>query len=561
MANSEGKGSILLKIVIVLLIIVTILVIKIPNDIWKKEARIQEQCRDNITSIYDAYTYYYHVHGEFIQDKDQLIASIQNDSTLMKRHKIVSYTKRLLEATELFMHIPLITDLQGIHSNFLDIVDDISANDRYFKGYSEIDDLAQNIMRSLSGINLGSEYEKYRIVSAALDTLWQVRLNLSDYPLQVAAMHLSLLADKAASNVGVVNFSDLENLWKPINDNITVLIKKINSEEQLRVQTNIVYQLSDFQDKINGIFSNRKNYDFNTNVQLAESGKENIKQVYQEFLSDFLITENVAQFRLSDEDSLLINLSESNFYTPSGQKPYIITLMDSGAVSVEDPTLLPELQQKASVPIEKMNNLPFLAPIKSVFSVLDSILVLNDQVQKAYRRNTELSQHCIEIKFTTTLEINDLGEVKNFKNLIQALDALENNNSFYGITKYLDMALVSIHQIDQRYQQNLFRLDTVYTGLLAHITAVDSILKTIRRNQYSMEPLMTQLENNYAQYKNVSASDVNAQVISIKQDIEDILQFAAEGSSIPVYTIFSQKVQNHGRMYGRTGEKSWEEER
>ena len=69
MANSEGKGSILLKIVIVLLIIVTILVIKIPNDIWKKEARIQEQCRDNITSIYDAYTYYYHVHGEFIQDQ------------------------------------------------------------------------------------------------------------------------------------------------------------------------------------------------------------------------------------------------------------------------------------------------------------------------------------------------------------------------------------------------------------------------------------------------------------------------------------------------------------
>jgi competence protein ComGC len=560
MAKREGKGSILLKILIAILVIITILVIKIPNNIWHEEERIKQQCRDNMSSVHEAYRYYQQVHGEYIQDMQQMIASIQNDSTLLKRHKIVTYTKRLVDATESFMRIPAIYDLHQIQTNIVNILDDIEANSRYFKGYTEIFDESQNILRSLSALNLGNEYENYRNVSSALDTLWQVRRDLSENPLQIAAMRISLLAEKVAKNLSDVNFNALENHWNPLNETINSFIKKINSDEKLRLQTNIVYRVANFQDIINDVFKNRNEYNLNTSQQLAETAKENLNQVYQEFLADFLITENIAQFRLSDEDSMLINLSESNFYTPFENQPYIIALNDTGGVSVEDPTLLSELQQNLAAPLVKIQNLPFLAPIKSYLAALDSIDSYTKMLKSIYRRNKEVSQQIVEIGITINFEIEDLGEIKNFKDLLFAAGKLQGNNSYYEITKYLEETRTAIHQIDQRYQQNLFRLDTLHARLIPHITELESILKKIRKNTYTLDPLLSQLENSYNQYKAVSATEVNSQTNSIVQEIEDILKFAAEGSEVPVYMLFSQKIQNHGRVYGRTGEKSWEEE-
>jgi hypothetical protein len=561
MAKREGKGSILLKIVIAVLVIITIMVIKIPHDIWQEEERITLQCRDNMSSVHEAYRYYYQVHNEYIQDVQQLIDYIQNDSTLLKRHKIVTYTKRLVDVAESFMRVPVITDLHEIHTNVVNILDDVEANSRYFKGYTEINDESQDILRSLSGLNLGNEYEKYRNVATALDTFWQVRRDLSEFPLQIAAMRMSILADRALKNLSDVDFVALENLWNPLDDKINSFIKKINSEEKLRTQTNIIYRVANFQDNINKVFKNRNSYNLNTNWQLADAAKENLNQVYQEFLADFLITETIAQFRLSDADSMLINLSKLNFNTPFDSKPYIIVLNDTGGVNVEDPTLLPELQQNLAAPLIKMQNLSFLVPIKSYFAVLDSIERYTNTLRGVYKRNKDLSQQVLEIHIAITVEIADLGETKNFKDLIDAIDKLQDTNSYNEITECLENARTAMHQIDQRYQQNLFRLDTLHMRLIPHITELESIIKNIRRNTYTIEPLLTQLENAYNQFKGVSAMDVNNQINSIQQEIEDILEFAAEGSEVPVYTLFSQKIQNHGRVYGRTGEKSWEQER
>jgi hypothetical protein len=257
---------------------------------------------------------------------------------------------------------------------------------------------------------------------------------------------------------------------------------------------------------------------------------------------------------------MLINLSETNFYTPFDHKPYNIVIDDSGSVSVEDPTLLPELQQKLAAPLIKMQNLPFMTPITSYLAALDSIDRYTNKLKNVYKRNKELSQQILEIHIGVTVEIAELGEVKNFKNLIKAVDVLENNDSYNEITKYLENARTALHQIDQRFQQNLFRLDTLHVRLIPHINELETILNTIRRNTYTVEPLLSQLENAFSQYKGVSAAEVSNQIGSIEQEIEDILKFAAEGSEVSVYTLFSQKIQNHGRVYGRTGERSWEEE-
>ena len=42
--------------------------------------------------------------------------------------------------------------------------------------------------------------------------------------------------------------------------------------------------------------------------------------------------------------------------------------------------------------------------------------------------------------------------------------------------------------------------------------------------------------------------------------LQDLFLFASEGKDESVYGIFSTNIVNQGKMYGRTGEKSWEEE-
>ena len=93
------------------------------------------------------------------------------------------------------------------------------------------------------------------------------------------------------------------------------------------------------------------------------------------------------------------------------------------------------------------------------------------------------------------------------------------------------------------------------------LNKMESFLKEIRGNTYSITPLIDQLQSSFAQYKNQSASDVNNQVITLEKEIEDVLKFSSEGIEIPVYTFFSQKVVNEGCVFGRSGEKSWEAEK
>jgi hypothetical protein len=48
---------------------------------------------------------------------------------------------------------------------------------------------------------------------------------------------------------------------------------------------------------------------------------------------------------------------------------------------------------------------------------------------------------------------------------------------------------------------------------------------------------------------------------AIEQDLQELFFFATEGKEESVYGVFNTKIVNHGKMYGRTGEKSWEEEK
>ena len=107
MADQQAKGSILLKIVVVLFVVGLILVITIPGEIWTSEETAETICQENMISVYEAHSYYFKLKNEYAPDMANLILTIQNDSSLLKREQVVSHTVRLRDAMEKFLNSPI----------------------------------------------------------------------------------------------------------------------------------------------------------------------------------------------------------------------------------------------------------------------------------------------------------------------------------------------------------------------------------------------------------------------------------------------------------------------
>ena len=85
MASQEGKGSIILKIFIVLLVVALIIVIILPGRIWQEEEMIRSTSRGNMATLYESYRYFHSLKGYYPENNKDLIAAIQNDSALIKK--------------------------------------------------------------------------------------------------------------------------------------------------------------------------------------------------------------------------------------------------------------------------------------------------------------------------------------------------------------------------------------------------------------------------------------------------------------------------------------------
>ena len=122
-------------------------------------------------------------------------------------------------------------------------------------------------------------------------------------------------------------------------------------------------------------------------------------------------------------------------------------------------------------------------------------------------------------------------------------------------------ALLGIGLFKQIAETQIFgKLDTVHLELLAELDNFNALLSTIRRNQITFDDQKQKLEELLSQTKSNTLGNASLQLLSkIEQELQDLFLFATEGKEESVYGVFNTKIVNHGKMYGRTGEKSWEE--
>ena len=93
MSKSEGKGSILLKLAILILVIVLFFVIIIPGGIWDQEDLEKATAQANIMSVYEGERFFHRIYNKFTSDPDEIIKTIKQDSAILIQKKVVDKYK------------------------------------------------------------------------------------------------------------------------------------------------------------------------------------------------------------------------------------------------------------------------------------------------------------------------------------------------------------------------------------------------------------------------------------------------------------------------------------
>lgn len=566
MSDQHGKGSVLLKLAVVVFVVLLVIVITTPGKIWSTEETATKICRDNMLSLYEAHAYYFKIKNAYAPDNANLILTIQNDSSLLKRELIVKHTVRLREGIESFQNSPLVSNLYKVASNIKNTEDDFVANERFFKSQDQevldkkIYTRSQELRMKLSSFRSGAEFTNFRITVNELDSLWQVRRDLADYSLQNAARWASLLSAGIVSNLPNIDYTSLVQTWQPLSAEITDFLNTVNSIEKLKSATTVADRVADFQGKISTAFAEINSARSGSGMNDAETKANELAAIYQEFLGDFIITQFYAQYKLSETDSLLLALNDDNFITPVDKLPYVVSFGDSMDLRVEDPTMLKQIKEQTAAQVDLAGQLAFIDHFAEYDKTLDSLHTFYMEVKANYRRNLDVTIKTKELDELIP-RLRDVGAFAAYKSLKQFVDVVPTSDSYSEINDLISDGIISSGSFIQIYQDNFFgKLDTLHQELLMHLDDFDNIVSEVRRNTYSFAWAKDKLNSEISQIKNIPASEVAPPLEQIKAGLEEAFIYASEGEERSVYGIFSTQIQNHGKVFGRSATKSWEAE-
>ena len=561
MSKSEGQGSIVLKLIILILIVALIFVIKIPGDIWQEEKSEVEKAHTNMMSIYESELFYFRKHQKFTTDPSELIRTIRQDSTLLEKQEIVNKTRKLSYLIDSFLKVPYLKALNEIDVNMKNIVEDLTTNRRNFKRFEDILNEAEDIRLGVNGLINSQKFPNYTFVALYTDSLKLLQRNLTDFTLQIAASRAKWLADTIYSALGNVNIKGLEADWKPLSQRLDKFVKRVNRSELVNV-TSVGDRVKDFKQKVDKAFAKVSKLVVEQELAKSRKNVEKLDEIYNEFLKDYIITTNYAQFRLSEADSLVLHLTEENFYSPINKEMYIITIVDdSSSVRVESPVLLKELKEKAQKVAEKINALDLLPKYKAYLDTLESIRQKGQSIRKALRRNTDIFIKYKEMEDVIN-QFNSISVIISYNDLNHFVDLAYNSSSYGEIKDNMENSLNAVRIFKQAYEEKVFgKLDTLHLSMLQEMEKFNELLASVRRLPKDIQNFDSDIQTLKQLREEINAIGSPQLVENLKaleDDFADLFFFASEGTVQKVYYVFEKKIINPGYIY--KGIKSWEKE-
>jgi hypothetical protein len=533
MASLDGKGSIILKSVIILLIVAMVIVIILPGKIWQKEDMVRDSSRGNMSTLFEAHQYYFGLKGSYTNNEEELILTVQNDSALLKRQIVVNHTDRLKKAIEKFLLDPAIVNLYAISSNLKNIEDDLNLNKRFFRTIEEIDQEAEELKMQISSLRSGIQFAKYVLVATDLDSMWQLRRDIPDYSLQSAARLASSFSSDISRDLPTVDFRAMNQIWQPLSSRISELMSDVE-DSRLKSLTSVSDRVADFQRDASDGFSFFQTNRTETSYSVAS---EDLASVYQEFLSDFLITEESPRARLQ----------------------YIFSKDEAAGIRVEDPTLLNELKSMTENSVNKLKQLAIIPAFENYQNEIDSLRGFYPEIKAKYRRNIEITIKTKEIEAVLE-QIPTSAAYEAYLKTKSFVDVVPQSDSYSEIKDKIESTLISVGAFKQIYGDSFFgNLDTVHVELINELNQFNDLLSTIRRNNFSLDYHIEKLNSALSQIKSVPKESVLPTFQQVEEDLTTTYIFASEGREESVYGLFATRIINYGKIYGPTGQKSWEE--
>jgi hypothetical protein len=557
--------TIILNLLIVILSAGLIAVIMIPGKIWEQEEKAKIKAQNNMNSVYESERYYHLLTGEYTTDPGELIQKVHSDSSLLIRQEVVNYTRTLLAHLNSYFNITLIKTLSEVSQNFSNITDDLETNDIYFKAVPEIYDESKDIIIEMKGA-YASGFDELVATLQLLDSLNQLKRDFSDYTLQTDASKSYSLTDTINTLLSSIDMNAVFEVWKPISKRLDEFSKKVN-RSVIKENTSVADRIKNFRQKIDDSFTELKTVNLEQNIVKAKEINTAIKGIYEEFLNKFIITSKKALYALSVEDSLVIGLTQENFYSPillpSGERQMykIIINEDSSAVKVESPVLLEDLREKTMPAVDEISNLSILPKYEAYFDSLNSILNKSLDIKTKMRRNPDI--------FFKQKELAALIEKYKDISLYSAytdLDAFVKNapitQSYSDLKSGIENTLSGVRMFKQAYQDNFFgNLDSLHLDLVVTLQDFDSLLLKVRRLPKDIVGFSEDINSLNSVLEQVKNPGDKSELIKSLEKVEGVLTesfiFAEKGKTIPAYGIFSRKIENFGYIYKDT--KSWEE--
>ncbi|GEM_PF-1725742 len=565
MSKNGPVLTVILNLLIVILLAGLIAVILIPGKIWKQEAKDKQRAQDNMSSIYEAERYYHLITDKFTSDPGELLSLVHGDSALLIRQQVVNYTRTLVGHVDSYFKITLIKTLSEINQNFANIVDDLDANEIYFKVESEILDESKKLIVDMNGA-YSNGFTELNTTLHMLDSLSQMRRDFSDYSLQTDAAKSLALTDTINALLEAIDMDAVYNVWKPLSKRLDAFSNKVN-RTVIKENTSVADRVKSFRQKVDDAFKVMQKSDKQQDINTAREINAAIANLYKEFLTKFIITSKKALYALSVEDSLIISLTQDDFYspvelTPGEKQAYKILINeDSSAVKVESPLLLEDLRGKTMPAVDLIKGLSFLPKYKAYFDSLTSILNKSLEIKTKLKRNSDIFFKHKEIE-ALIKKYYDISLYSAYMDLNKLAGLAPKTESYSDLKSNIENALSGARLFKQAYQDNFFgNLDSLHLNLVDALKDYNTIMSKIRRLPRGITPFedkITGLDNALQQIKNPEGKDkVVGTLKSLEAILGDAFIFAEEGKSIPAYGIFTRKIENFGYIYKDS--KSWEE--
>jgi len=561
MSNTEGKGSIYLKILIFILFLLMVAVILIPGKIWQSEETENAQSRMNMISLYEAEKFYHRLTKEYTSEPSVLLARIHEDSTLLIQKQIVNFTTEIKITLDNFLAVPYVNSILVIDQNILQIIDDLKANKRFFVKNEELNNSSEELQLNLANLRNNISYQNFSKAAAYLDSLRQLRRDMSDYTLQTISARSKAVCDSMSKICDKVEYKQYEETWAPLAVKIQNFARVVDHSE-LSGQTSVADRILDFQDNVTKAFAVIGSVSHDENLQQSKEFHIKFEDIYKKFLASFSVTSRSAMYKLSLSDSLVLHLTETNFTSPVNGETYkLIISKDSSSIKVEDPVMLTELQNKVKPAAGEIQKFPFLSLLQTYLDSVESINKKSLSLKEQIKRNTDI--------FIKTKEVEALKNSYSGIQIVQAkadlenfINISENSLSYSDLQAAITAALEAVKIFQQAYEVKVFgKLDSLHMDYQKTLNAFDEELLKIKKlpaGTSNFDKNQVNLDNELLKVKNLEFSSLSGQLSMAREAFEEAYLFSKEGKDISVYGIFTREWKNLGFI--ERDQKSWESE-